>query len=189
MLKTLVTALPALLAACASTPAGPPADVAQEIVLDLDQGRVEAADATFAKVGERAEYRDKIYPVLYTAAGERFETGEGDPVPLLRFLAAHYPDAVAVREALVYGLFLERAEQATADAALVAELETTAAELRARATPQTPWLDLIDTQVAIDRGRNADARASFDQFLAAWSGTPNELWPYVEDLERYFTSH
>lgn len=189
MPKTIAIALPALLAACASTPAGPPAEVAQEIVVSLDQGRVEAADARFDAVGERAEYRDKIYPVLYTTAGDRFETGEGDPVPLLRFLAAHYPDAIAVREALVYGLFLERAEQASADPELVKELETTAAELRERATPQTPWLDLIDTQVAIDRGRDTDARASFDQFLAAWSGTPNELWPYVEDLERYFTSH
>ncbi|TDJ72748.1 MAG: hypothetical protein E2O39_06155 [Planctomycetota bacterium] len=188
-MKTFAIALPLVLAACASTPAGPPADVAHEIVAALDVGRVEAADDAFAAVGERAEYRDKIYPVLFTAAGERFETGEGDAVPLLRFLAAHYPDAIAVREALVYGLFLERAEQVTADPELVQELETTAAELRERGAPATPWLDLVDAQVAIDRGRTTEARVAFDQFLVAWNGSPNELWPYVEDLERYLTTH
>ena len=180
----------ALLGACAATPSGPPDAVAQDILLALESGDAGRADDLFQRVERNNEYTEKIYPVLYDAASARKEQGDfAISVTMLRFLAAHYPRANAVREALLYGLFLERAAQTPGtapDPALLDEIEANLAALGGRSSV---WIDLAETQYHIDRGSLDEARASFQRFSQAWDGSPPSLVVYVDDITRYLVSH
>jgi hypothetical protein len=51
------------------------------------------------------------------------------------------------------------------------------------------WIELAETQVAIDDGDHARARATLDAFLTRWDHAPAELVVYVEDIDRYLQSH
>ena len=70
-------ALP-LFAACASSPSvsGSPDNVATEIVNALDDGRVDDAANLFADVAKSEEYRQKIYPLIYESAQDRYVRGD-----------------------------------------------------------------------------------------------------------------
>src|SRR5262245_34840371 len=98
------------------TPPGRRPDVAAAIVADLDAGHAPAAKERFEQAIKEDEYSDKLYPILYRAAVDRYSQGNATgSTPILRFLAAEYPHSLAVREALLYSLFLERSAQAQPD--------------------------------------------------------------------------
>ena len=180
----------ALLAACQTAPPGPPEEVAAQIVEALDTDRPAAASDLFDRVANETEHREKIYPVLFEAARERWEAGATrDSVALLRFLAEHYPEGRAVREALLYGLMIERARQQTPDPELVEEMQDNLDYLREKPVDAPEWIDLIEVWVLIDRGRVTEAREVFGHFLATWEGSPPSLMLNVEDLDRYLKSH
>jgi len=174
-----------LLASCA-TPPGPPAEVGTEIVGALDAGDVAAADALFARVARDPKYRQRIYPVLYDEARDRYASGNaGAAVPLLRFLTEEYPRSVAAPEALLYALFLQRSRQDQPDPRLTVEIDTVLATLRERREDLPAWVNLVDAQQSIDRGDVDVARAAFDRFESQWNGEPAGLAIYVDDLQRY----
>ena len=190
MRSIFVGALVCVATACASTGVRnfTPESAASEMIVALDEGQSASAAGLFGKVREKD--RDRIYPILFNAAEDRYSAGEVDrSVEILRFMSPRFPEAVSVREALLYGLFLERSESVEANAALLEEMEQTLEELREKQSSAPVWYDLVETQVAIDRGKLDDARESFDRFLAGWSGTPARLELYVEDLTRYLTTH
>lgn len=184
-------ALLACLAACISPggPSGPPQEVAGAIVAAFDAGDTAKASELFASIDGNAEYLDKVYPVLFDAAGSRFARGDGaGAVDILSEMALYYPSATSVREALAYALFLERGARETADPERVELLDTTLSGMRAGGSTSA-WLDLIETQLRIDQNDLGAARIAFDRFLQGWDGTPDGMWVYVEDLDRYLASH
>ena len=178
-----------LLGACASTSVGTPEEVADQVLADLDAGRVERAEERFAPIAADPAAREKAYPVLYDHAKLRYESGSyAAAADVLGFLAAHYPDATAVREARVYALFLERASLSLPDPDLHAELEAALLDARETSTP-APWLDLVEAQHAIDAEDLPTAREAFGRFRSRWNGTPAELGVYVDDLGYFLASH
>jgi outer membrane protein assembly factor BamD (BamD/ComL family) len=182
--------LPLLCVACAAPQAGPPEDLAHAIIADIDAGRSEEAAERFGAVDDEESYRERIYPIVWDAAQERYTAGDAaGAAGLLRFLVNGYPSATAARQAFLYCLFIERAAQPKPEPELVDEIGSQLEALREKtATPPT-WAELVATQHAIDKGRLAEARSSFDRFLAAWPGEPQELLVYVEDIDRYLSSH
>jgi hypothetical protein len=157
-------------------------------VSELEAGNVEEANDLFEIVEDDAEYREKIYPVVYGAARTRYQEGNAtSSVALLRFLHEGYPDAGAVPEALLYALFLERAGLTEPDPALAAEIESLLAELRREKTALPVWVDLIEAQQSIDRGDTVLAREAYARFLGAWDGRPADplLAVYVDDIGRH----
>jgi hypothetical protein len=185
----LLLALP-LAAGCAAAPAGPPDQVAARIVVDLDRGESDDARELWKGVAARPEHRERIYPILYQAARERYSRGDvAGSSRILRFMEPRYPDALAVRQALLYSLFVERALMEAPDPKLVAAIEEGLADVREGSAQLPAWVDLVATQTAIDQNRLSEARESFGRFRSQWQGEPQELALYVEDLERYLTSH
>ncbi len=189
-MKTFSALAPAvlllLLTACMATPLGPPRQIGSEIVVALDAGNEDQAVDLFSRATKTGGARDLLYPVLFDDARGRYEAGEAEGAArILRFMRDRYPDARAVREALVYALFLERSNQAGPAPELSAQL---ARELEA-VDGRSPWVDLVRTQHSIDRGSTDDARVSFERFVSRWDGEPAQLMPYVEDLDRYLASH
>lgn len=177
-------------AACVSAPPGPPEEVAASLVADLDESRVDAAAERFDRVAGHAEYCEKLYPILYEAARERFDDGDcARSAELLRFMAPRYPDASAVREALLYSLFLVRAEQDPPQADLLEETDRVLAELRSCDAELPVWVDLVEAQQAADCARLPEARDALARFQDRWEGRPSTLLVYVEDLERYLSSN
>lgn len=179
-----------LVAACTSIPPQPPEDLAASLIEDLDNARGAAADERFARVQAQADYTDRLYPLLFQVARERYEGADpAQSVEVLRFMARHYPEARSVHEALLYSLFLVRGKQEQPDPELVREMSTVASALHGMGGRASAWLLLIDTQQAIDEGRLPDARTNLGAFVDAWNGEPQSLITYVEDLERYLSSH
>jgi predicted Zn-dependent protease len=180
-----------LLAGCVSAPTGPPEQVATSIVAAIDEDDDTAAEELWDRNAEESsEYRQQMYPVLYDAATERYVRGDvTGSTELLRFMAEHYPDAPAVAQAYAYSLFILRSGQLDPDPELVEELEVALEEARRHVPGGPAWFDLMETQVAIDRGRLTDANEAYNRFRVAWDGTPESLRPYVEDLGRYLDSH
>lgn len=185
--RIIVLALAAV--ACVSTPPGTPEEVAAGVIDELDAGRPAEAGELFARIASDAEAREKIYPILFFEARDRYRLGDAaGAAEVLRFMAPRYPAGAAVREALLYSLFLERAQSETADAALVDEIGDVLADMgEGEVVPE--WVDLVRSQQAIDRGELSVARDALAQFLDSWEGNPPELMLYVEDLERYLRTH
>ena len=178
----LIAAL--LAAACASTSAGPPEETAPRIVALLDAGQVADADALFAAADDD---REPLYPLLFEIARTRYEQGEtARTTAVLRFMGRHYTTSLAVQEALAYALFLERAESDRARPELVREIDETLEKLGPR---ETPWIELVRAQNAIDRGDLDEARAAYARFGERQPDTSVELAVYVEDIDRYLKSH
>lgn len=179
---TILTA--AFLAGCALTSVAPE-EAGPRIVTALDEGKVSEAASVF---GDTAE-RERLYPVLYQAAETRFEEGRyAQASEVLRFMKERYPDARSVREALLYSLFLERAEGGGLEEEELEEMAALASELE-NAPGAEPWVRLASVQVAVDRGRPEEAREALTGFVDSWDGQPASLLPYVEDLERWIQSH
>jgi outer membrane protein assembly factor BamD (BamD/ComL family) len=175
---------------CATPQAGPPEDLAHEIIADIDADRAGDAAERFALVDDQESYRERIYPIVYDAAQERYAAGDAaGAAGLLRFLVNGYPSAGSARQAFLYCLFIERAAQPEPEPEIVDEIEQELEALRERSATPPHWVELVATQNAIDKGRLAEARSSFDRFLAVWPGEPQELLVYVEDIDRYLSSH
>lgn len=176
--------------ACATTPSGPPEEVALSIIEDLDADRTGKADDRFDRVSDDKSYREKIYPILYGTAGDRYQ--QGDPAGaqrILRFMAPRYADGTAVQEALLYSLFLERAQLGESDKELTKEIDAVLDDVRDSEAGVPIWVDLVASQQAIDRGELGEAREALSSFLDRWDGQPSELFIYVEDMERYLRTH
>lgn len=189
-MRSLPCVLTLLLAACAGTPSGPPEMVAEGILADLDAGRPQAAAERFRAAAADADVRQRIYPMLYGDARRRYESGDYASAGLcLEFLAEHYPDAAAVREALVYALFLERSRLPAADPELVERIGRALTAVHERSVDPPAWLDLVAAQNALDQARPEQARVALARFHAGWDGHPAGLQTYIEDLDRYLASH
>lgn len=179
-----------LLASCVSTPSGPPEEVAPRIVAALEAGQKAEAEELFEACASDGDASELLYPLLYEEARVRYQKGESGPsARILGFMSGRYPRALAVREGLVYALFLERARSAVPAPELVQELDAAVTELRKAASVPPPWLDLVEAQLAIDRGETAAAREAFASFEKGWDGGPAELTVYVEDIDRYLDSN
>jgi hypothetical protein len=173
-------------ASCTASPKPPPDQVARSVIAALDQHDEPEAIRLFETSSEQPTDRDKMYPVLYAAASERYLQGDfSGSASLLRFTAQRYPEARAVREALLYSLVLQRAEQSSPDPALLREIEQLLEEIQDTPGAPFPWLDLVATQHFIDRQCWSDARHALQRFETAWSGSPPGLSMYVEDLQRF----
>jgi hypothetical protein len=188
-MRAVLCALPLLLCACSTTKsAGPPAEVADQIVLAIESDQ----DARAGDLFDRAtsDDQDSMYPRLYQAAQSRYEAGDNTgAIELLRFMVENYLDAMSVRQALLYALFVERGTVASAAPGWTEECDRTLAQLRSSASSLPPWVDLCEAQLRADQGRTEDARRAFASFLQGWDGDPPELAVYVDDLERYLNTH
>ncbi len=186
-MKTIHWILCMALAGCAAVP-GPPEEIAPKIVALLDEGNTAEAEELF----EASSFSsDQLYPLLYETARGRYERGEEEPgsAAILRFMAQQYPNSLAVREALVYALFLERAGVEQPGAELVAEIDGAIARLQQDGFASPSWVGLVQTQQAIDRGDLGTAREVFARFQQNKAETTPELTVYIEDIERYLRSH
>jgi hypothetical protein len=188
MRTTILLFLSLSLFACQSAPTGPPEEVAGEILLAIESDQPARARDLFDRSG--ADSRESMYPILFSAAQERYERSDSTgAVELLRFMAERYPEGSSVRQALLYGLMVRRARQDVATVEEVSETDEILKSLRAGSATLPLWVDLVEAQQRIDQDRLPEARQAFDRFLAAWDGQPVELMVYVEDIDRYLTSH
>ncbi len=176
--------------ACTLLPQRPANEVALDVITAIEAQRTQEAASLFRTGATSRGDRDKMYPILFGAGTDRYLQGDfATASRLLRFTAAQYPDAVAVREALVYSLFLERSQRDQPDAAMIREIEQILRDRRRGQTPPPLWFDLVEAQVLIDQQRVPEAQRVFDRFAAGWNGQPTELAAYVEDLGRYLQTH
>lgn len=186
-MKIPAIVLTALLSTSCLALTGPPEEVGDGIVAALAEGDTERAAYMYDRIERDPEYREQIYPTLFDAARDRYIGNDFEgAADVLRFMLPRYPQAMAVKEAMAYSLFLQRASTGRADGAR--ELEELLESLGNRPIGSSPWIALVETQVAIDRGDDAAALDGFDRFLAHWNGGPAELAVYVDDLGRYLTS-
>lgn len=181
------------LAACSATSVqtfSNPAEATAAIVQAAEVGDQEEARRIFDSFARSSVQRDRVYASLFDAAEARYDRGDGGAAAnILQFVTAQYPAAVAAREALVYSLFIDRAGGATpTDEGAMALAQAVQGARESNPQP-SPWIDLAATQVAIDRGDLASARADFSQFLDRWDGQPAGLMEYVEDIDRYLQTH
>ena len=179
-----------LLGGCASAPSQSPSEMGPSILSALDAGEEKEANDLFRSVARDRSYTEAIYPVLYKAARGRYE--EGDTAAssrVLRFMRRHYEDAAAVREALLYSLFIERGRSDDLDPELTEEMDAVMAELSELNDDSPVWLDLVAAQQAIDRGELGEARAALERFRSAWTGEPAELALYVDEMDQYIQIH
>ena len=186
----VLSALP-LFFSCASTAThnGSPDQVASLILNAVDDERWNDADELFDSAADNEGDRQQIYPLLYEAAQDRYVRGDAaGATAVLTFLSEAYPDAQAVERALLYSLFLQRAEQEQADPELLAQMEDTVKAVRSQARPPV-WVDLVETQLLIDKGRLSEALRSYERFRQTWDGQPQAIGVYVDDIERYLASH
>ena len=192
MRNLIVPACILFLASCASTGnRGPdtPEATASGIVSALEIGDAGSAAQLFSSLSNDEE-KDQAYPVLYSAAEQRYETGnERAAVEILRFMSPRYPDAASVKLARLYGLFMVRAERPDVAPEFAQEMANVLDEVRVSSPAPPLWVSLIEAQVAIDQGRVEDARPHFESFRRRWHGVPHRLALYVADLERYLATH
>ena len=180
----------AALAGCASTPSGPPEEIAPKIVALLDEGKADDAAELFESAARSDEARDQLYPLLFETARARYEKGEATGSTLvLRFMAEQYPRSGAVDEALVYALFLERAGTEKPTSEQVQELGKAIEHLREGTSEAPAWVELVQAQQAIDRGDLDAARQAYARFQAEKKATSPQLTVYVEDIDRYLRSN
>jgi len=175
-----------LAGACATAPPLAPEQGAPRIVALLDGDKAQEADELFTAHASQANFRDALYPLLYAEARGRFEHGAAPgAAAILRFMTRQYPGSIAVREALVYALFLERAASAQAAPELVQELGAVIASLQHEDVALPPWIELARAQQALDHGERTAAREALAHFQQAKTDAPPEIVLYAEDLDRY----
>ncbi|KAA3609575.1 MAG: hypothetical protein DWQ01_09605 [Planctomycetota bacterium] len=167
----------------------PPGRVAARIVAHLNAGETEAANELFEDYASEDRYHQTLYPVLFDAAEEYHDTGRpAEAVSVMRFVVEQYPDGNAAKEALLYSLFLLRAEAGKADRLMLDEMGVLLDELEGE--PQNPaWIQLISTQYWIDRDRPREAKRAFEQFESEWNGRPSYLASYVTEIERWLQTN
>lgn len=205
-LSFLMVAAVLALVGCSSTPEPAPTptpaapvearayvDVQQvslEVAAHLVAGDVAAAENAMMVVEEPDDYA-AVYSLLF----DRAQSLAGDQdyescIRINRFLTRVYPDARSAQEALVYSLWLARAQSgAPHDAATVAEIDAVSARIRAAGDPVPVWVDIALTQAAIDGGDLEAARSAMNRFNARWDREPPSLRAYAEELDRYIDTH
>lgn len=167
-----------------------PEEATTAIISSAAAGDVQEAGRIFDSLADDPVQRDRVYAALFNAASQRYESGQSaEAANLLTFVTEHYPNAAAAREALVYALFLERAEAGATTEASTGALNEAITSVRSGVTRPPTWVELAATQVAIDDGDLARARETFDSFLTSWDQQPSGLALYVEDIDRYLQSH
>lgn len=193
ILLPFLAALALVCLSCASTSVqtfASPEEATAAIVTAAEAGDDDEANRIFDSFARSSVKRDQVYASLFDTASSRYESGRsGDAARILGFVTKNYPNAVAAREALVYSLFLERAEAGVATDESTEAMEAAIKDVRSSVATPSPWVDLADTQVAIDKNDLPRARRSFDAFLARWDGAPASVVLYVEDIDRYLQSH
>jgi len=202
MCVSLLLAAVLFLAGCSSTPEPAPtpdveapayvdvAAVAGEIAAYLIAGDVLAAEELISGV-ERSEDYEAVYSVLFDRAQALADQRDYDSsIRIDRFLVSVYPDQRSAQEALIYSLWLARAQSGEPhDAGTVKEIESIAAQLRADGEPAPVWVDIALTQAAIDNGDLDAARTAMARFNARWDREPPSLRAYATELERFIESH
>jgi hypothetical protein len=164
--------------------------VGAQIVEYLKRGQQDQAAAAFSAAAPFDDYREKIYPLLYEAARNRHRQADmAGAQTLLEFLAVRYAEAMAVREALLYVLFIQRGERERADPVALAKADRLLEELRAGRSELPVWVELVAAQQALDGNRPEDAQVALDRFRAGWNGEPKELSEYVVEIDRFLRTH
>ncbi|MEO0650877.1 MAG: hypothetical protein AAFZ65_09370 [Planctomycetota bacterium] len=160
-----------------------------EIVARLEAGDTRGAAQLYDEFGDWRNRPDALTPNLYEAADALYRGGDARvAADALDILAARHPDSRAIYEARVVALFVARS-QTERSPDLTARLQRAIDELRGVGSSQPGWHDLAETQARIDDGDISGARRSFETFRTAWTGYPEELLPYVQDIERYLDTH
>jgi len=177
---------------CASTGGrtyATPEEATAAMITAAVAGDMPEAELIFESFAVDPVQRDRAYVALFGAASERYESGRSaEAANLLTFVTERYPHAAAAREALVYALFLERAEAGAATDASTTAMKKAISSVRSGVAISPTGVDLAETQVAIDGGDIERARDTFDAFLTSWDRAPAELVVYVEDIDRYLQS-
>lgn len=190
---TVFSGIALLCFSCAATSVSTfatPEEATAAIVTAAEAGDKAEAVRIFDSFARSSVQRDRVYATLFDAASERYESGRSsEAARILDFVTAKYPNAIAAREALVYALFLERADGGAATASSMKEMRSAISAVRSATPNPSPWIDLAETQVAIDEGDLSAARVVFAEFLGDWDGTPDSIVLYVEDIDRYLQSH
>lgn len=192
MIKKYLLALPLLTTvACVATSLGTPLETAHRITAAVEAGDVEKAADWFERA-DNPEFRERMYPALYGKAAEYYAEGDtATASALLRLMHEHYNESDAVAEALLYSLFLERAREGYPRGSENSELDRVLADVLENDKTVPTWVDLVQTQAAIDSGDIERAREAFARFrLQGWqpSESDGELMAYVDDLGRYLAN-
>ena len=192
------------LAGCSSTPEPAPTPeqpieaqahvdvqaVGTEIAAHLVAGDVVAAEDALMTVEDPDDHA-ALYSLLFDRAQMFAADRDYDScIRINRFLTRVYPEDRPAQEALVYSLWLARAQTGEAhDAATVAEIEAVSARIRAAGDPIPVWVDIALTQAAIDGGDLEAARIAMNRFNARWNREPPSLRAYAAELDRYIDTH
>ena len=187
-----IAALMILPACKGGAPAQSAEDAADQISAHLDEGKTSEADDVYKAVKSSEKHRDVIYATLYQRAGNLYEESDfASASRLLGFLADHYPKSMAVKEALLWSLLLDRRgnKAGVPDKEQLAEMEELARDLRKSQKSPSPALELVTVQVEIDQGKLDAARKHLASFKRKWDGSPAELHAYMTELDRYLESH
>ncbi len=164
--------------------------VAIEVAAHLMGGDVVAAEDAMMAVEEREDY-DALYSLLFDRAQSLAGDQDYDScIRINRFLTKVYPGERSAKEALVYSLWLARAQSGQAhDAATVAEIDAVSARIRADGEAVPVWVDIALTQAAIDGGDLEAARVAMNRFNDRWDREPPSLRAYAAELDRYIDTH
>lgn len=168
------------------------ADDAANVISDhLVAGEVEEADDLFDAVDSSEHHVQTIYSVVYARAGDMYHKQKWSTAAVqLRFLAEHYPDAAAPRQALLYTLLRKRAAQRKQPSTKeVKEVKRLVKTIREAEENPSPFVALAAAQAAVDEGRVDIARKEYDAFRATWDGQPRELLEYTVEFDRYFMTN
>jgi hypothetical protein len=191
-------------AGCSSTPE--PAPVAEEpvehtVYVDVQEVAVEvganlmAGDVVGAEEALMTVESPEDYQVLFSllfdrAQGLARERDYEGCIRINRFLVKVYPEERPAKEALIYSLWLWRAQSGEPhDAATIAEIQAVTARLRADGGEVPVWIDIALTQAAIDGGDLEAARVAMNRFNARWDREPPALRAYVGELSKYIESN
>ena len=180
-----------LVPGCASSASYGPDEAADKISAHLVAGEKGDADDVFDDVKKSDSHRTTVYNALYARARDHFESENYiAAVALLGFLVDHYPNAMAVHEALVYAYLMGRSNSATKlKPEQVREMQRSISVLRKNEKNPPAYVDLAEAQALIDAGQLSKAREALTRFKSRWDGQPAALRDYLVELERYLSTH
>jgi len=166
-------------------------DAANKISDLLVAGEVEEANDLFDDIDGSDHHVETVYSVVYARAGDMYRKQKWSVAAVqLRFLHEYYPDAAAPRQALLYTLLRQRAQQTRApNAKAIKEVKRLVKATRKAEEKPSPFVALAAAQAAVDEGRVDIARKEYDAFRATWNGQPRELLEYTIEFDRYFMTN
>lgn len=167
-----------------------PEEATGALIEAAERGDVDEASRIFDTFARASVQRDRVYARAFDAAMVREDAGEAvKSANILKFVCEKYPGATSAREALAYSLWMERNGSEEASEGQTKDLRAAINDVRSATSKPAVWMDLAETQVAIDEGDLDRAREAFGTFLFNWDGTPVSLMAYVEELERFLQTH